>query len=136
MSMEREDKRDSLSLIDGFKTSFEKNKIPYKKLNHKSLMYKKRIGYGRLETCGILNGELRLMPELSLEGENFFAGRVKIPCASEKDPNQEPINGNFVNRMLSRNEEYLFLTPSRREINLKKLLEIKLKNLLELCKNK
>jgi hypothetical protein len=125
----------SLSLIGNCKTSFEKNKIPFKKLNYKSLLYKKRINYGRLENSGISTSELRLFPELLSDECKQIQYKVKI---NSKNAGELQIqhDENFEKRMNYKSDEYLYVSPSRRELSLKKLLDSKVKELTNLFKYK
>jgi hypothetical protein len=125
----------SLSLIENCKTSFEKNKIPFKKLNYKSLLYKKRINYGRLENSGISTSEVRFFPELLSDEFDSLKYKVQISLKNE-GVFYGPKDENFEKKMNNKSDEYLYISPSRREISLRKLLDSKVRELIQLFKNK
>lgn len=126
----------SPSLIDTLKTPYEKSKIPFKKLNYKSLMYKKRIHFGRLENIGLTINELRFIPYVMSNNNDYISSNVKLNEDKIKD-NSLYLNEDNFNKNLSYSiDEILHPKISRRELHLKKLLQCKLNEFIQLSKLK
>ena len=122
--------------IDNLNTSYEKSKIPYKKMNYKSLMYKKRINYGKLENCGLAYCELRILPELISNNNEYFNSYFRIKESKNMDKNQNIIEDNYNQVLINSCDEFIHPNVSRREKLLKQLLQNKLNEFIELSKYK
>ena len=148
-----ENRINSLNLIDDYMTPLERNKIPFKKLNFKTNNYKKRLTYAKLEKMGIVNDDLRILIALETveDLQNYNNDRDKnlselINC--DKSNNKNTISSNYPKFSDSNLEENILnkliydadldfnLRESKREINLKKLLNDKLKKFVEINKIK
>jgi hypothetical protein len=132
-----EETKNSICLIDKYDTPLEKNKIPYKKLNYKMHFYKKRLNYGRLSNAGFLNNNLRLLPTLDFVNDNQsnIANMISIPNNYESTKyghtqNQRlPIDEDLMKKLIYDCDMDFNIRESKREINLKKMLEEKMKKL-------
>jgi hypothetical protein len=127
----------SISLIDGYKTSYEKTKIPFKKTNFKNYFYKKRINYGKLSMIGLAKNNLRFLPELEIESNadnDSISNLVCHPLENDFKQNLPPLDEDFYNKILFCSDLTLYTKESKREIKLKKMLEEKICKLMYLSK--
>ena len=132
-----DENNNSISLIDSFDTPYDKNKIPYKKMNYKYLLYKKRLNYGRNSLLGIVNQEMRLLPTLEIINDNNtnISNLVNSGLMNTNERSscpQSPIDENFYNKLIYDCDLDFNVKESKREIRLKKILQEKLKKLLHL----
>jgi hypothetical protein len=127
----------SLNLISNHETPYEKNKIPYKKFNYKTILYKKRIKYGIICKTGLVNEKVRFLPYSNIGGvESQFKDLIKIP-----DPpsqlKEDDLDNNYLVRNLFYNPNFNFnIRKSKRELKLNRMLSQRIKILNELTNSK
>jgi hypothetical protein len=109
--------------IDSYKTIKFNNSTSTKRISLKTLQYKKRLLYGRLESVGFLNSELRLQPYLTNNVEIIYSR-----------PEQDFIDDNILNKLNYCADLCLNLQESKRETKLKKMLIDKLIKLSQMKK--
>jgi hypothetical protein len=111
------------NMIDCYKTIKLNNINTKKRINFKTFQYQKRLHYGRLETLGFLNSEMRLIPNPNNNLEITFDA-----------PSNYNTDDNILNKLNYCADLLVNIRESKREIKLKKMLLDKLTKLSRLKK--
>lgn len=110
-----------------YMTTLDLVKIPNKKMNYKQFIYRQRIKYGKYINMGLVNDKLKFC---------FRNGKLiyKIDESYNKDDEEKAVNEPFYKALYYCSELDFNIMPSKREINLQKLLKERVNKFKELTK--